>query len=504
VSALDKKGTPISALKATDFELTDDGHPVKDLNLQEHSSAQATPGPASPPTTPSVAVTFSNKPTELGAFNIVAVDLINTPKEERGHLQDQLNAFARQMPPGTRIALVTMASDIKILSSFPDGAPGFQLALKKGLGPLIAAPPANIIERGEVVESVDINHQDSLQHKASVDVERQSDRAQTTLDDFASIAKWLKPYPGKKNVFWISSGFPIMGKPFGTANYGSLASTYSGQKIPMQDKTDKELESARIAIYPIDVRGAAVASIDGETTADSTSECAKCLVTDTAKDSDLRTAQQSEMLEIAHATGGAVTIDNNLTGTLLKQVAQSATYYTLSYTPQADTWDGKYHRIKLAIHQPGTRLLYRQGYYARDTQSDPAPTMEVFRAALDPKTPPASAVLFQITILRNAATADIQYDIDPATIQFNPLPESKLQAELNLAILEFDAQGNTLDRSLVKLTETTDPGQQIKPSSINAKQTITLKPGTTTLVIGVRDRTTGKFGTIRATLPAHE
>ncbi|HTF71036.1 MAG TPA: VWA domain-containing protein [Edaphobacter sp.] len=253
VTVLDNKGMPIKGLKANDFQLLDDSHPQKVTNLEEHTSAQG--GPSSPIHSPAPGSSFaiSNKPPDGNIWNVLAVDLINTPKDERGRLQEQLQAFAKKLPAGTPVALVSMAGDIKVLSSFTDGQAGLARALKKGLGPLQVGVPANIVERGEIWEAINPDTA-TLQNKANIDVQRQIERARVTLDDFASIAKWLKVYPGRKNVYWLSSGFPLEGKPFGVLGYNQLnptgPGTLGGQRLPMQDKTDKELEAARVAIYP--------------------------------------------------------------------------------------------------------------------------------------------------------------------------------------------------------------------------------------------------------------
>jgi VWFA-related protein len=443
----------------------------------------------------------SNKPPDGTLWNVVAVDLINTPKEDRGHLQDQLEAFAKLIPPGTPVALVSMADGIKVLSSFTAGQPDLLQALKKGLGPLNIGGPANIVERGEIAENVDFEHQDSLQHKADIDVERQAQRGQMTLEDFGFIARWLAAYPGKKNVFWLSSGFPIEAKPLGSASYNSLAASTKGQQLPMQDKTDQQLEAARVAIYPLDVRGVAVADIEGETTADTTGACRTCA----SKDSDLKTGQQSEMLEIAHATGGVARFNNDLTQSLLQGLRQSESYYTLSYTPPDEAWDGSYHRLKLTLDRPGIQVVYRQGYYARDVKAAPPPTAAQFRDALDPGAPSAASVLFRVNVVSTRDSADLQYAIDPSTVQFTQGTDGKLQADLDCAILEFDAKGKALEKSLIRLSESKGPNQQTQSpaAAITAKQSIALKAGATTLVIGIRDRATGEFGTLDVSIPAH-
>jgi len=501
VTVLDNKGVPVAGLKADDFQLLDAGRPQKVAHVEEHIGAQGRTSPQPSTAAPAGDMAVSNKPPDGTLWNVVAVDLINTPKEDRGHLQDQLEAFAKLIPPGTPVALVSMADGIKVLSSFTAGQPDLLQALKKGLGPLNIGGPANIVERGEIAENVDFEHQDSLQHKADIDVERQAQRGQMTLEDFGFIARWLAAYPGKKNVFWLSSGFPIEAKPLGSASYNSLAASTKGQQLPMQDKTDQQLEAARVAIYPLDVRGVAVADIEGETTADTTGACRTCA----SKDSDLKTGQQSEMLEIAHATGGVARFNNDLTQSLLQGLRQSESYYTLSYTPPDEAWDGSYHRLKLTLDRPGIQVVYRQGYYARDVKAAPPPTAAQFRDALDPGVPSAASVLFRVNVVSTRDSADLQYAIDPSTVQFTQGTDGKLQADLDCAILEFDAKGKALEKSLIRLSESKGPNQQTQSpaAAITAKQSIALKAGATTLVIGIRDRATGEFGTLDVSIPAH-
>ena len=329
VTVLDNKGTPITGLSKNDFQLLDDGHPQKDIDLKEHAGAQGVQSSAVQLPVPGSSFPLSNKPPDGSIWNVVAVDLINTPKEDRARLQEQLQAFAKQLPAGTPVAVVSMADGIKVLSSFTDGQAGLTRALQRSLGPADVGGPANIVERNEIQESIDIVYSDSLQHKANVDVERQAQRAQMTLDDFASIARWLNAYPGKKNVFWLSSGFPIEGQAFGEKGYGELhpfgPGTQGGQKLPTQDETDRQLETARVAIYPLDVRGVAFPDVARETTADTGGNSLGIAgegPPNAAIDDNLKAGQRSEMLEIAHATGGVARFNNDLSTSLLQAFAR--------------------------------------------------------------------------------------------------------------------------------------------------------------------------------------
>ena len=400
-----------------------------------------------------------------------------------------------------------MRGNIQVLSSFADGPSGLSRALKKGLGPLEVGAPSNIVEREEVAEDV---HSDpaTLQNKGNIDTQRQAERAQTTLNSFSTIAQWLKPYPGRKNIFWLSAGFPLEGQPFGLLGYDSLHPAGPGDQVgersPMQQKTDKELQSARIAIYPIDSAGVAISDIAGETSADTKGNfrSANPLVNAT-KDNARKAAQHSEMLELAAATGGVARFDNDIAAELQGAIHQAESYYTLSYTPHDTKWDGTYHRIHLESDKPGIQLIYRQGYYARDAVSEPPPSDAQFLGALQPGQPSASSLVFTATLSPSATEVDISYAIDASSLQFARNSDGKLQADLDCAILEFNAQGKVLEKALTRLAAATTPDQlaQFTSKPLEARQTIALKPGAAILVLGVQDRTTGRFGTLQLSLP---
>jgi hypothetical protein len=38
-------------------------------------------------------------------------------------------------------------------------------------------------------------------------------RVKDTLTAFSTIAQWLARYPCKKNVYWLSAGFPLEAEP---------------------------------------------------------------------------------------------------------------------------------------------------------------------------------------------------------------------------------------------------------------------------------------------------
>jgi hypothetical protein len=176
----------------------------------------------------------------------------------------------------------------------------------------------------------------------------------------------------------------------------------------------------------------------------------------------------------------------------------------VSYTPSDKDWKGAYHRIQLAVDRPETKLVYREGYYAQSGEAAPTPTPEQFKEALRAGTPSELAVQFTSKITKTGELATAEYTVEPSTVDFQQGSSAQFLVDIDFAILEYDAKGKILDKSLVRLNGkmTSEQRAHVSARTLSTKQTISLKPGATTLVLGVRDRVSGRFGTIEVPLSA--
>jgi VWFA-related protein len=506
---VDKRGVPVAGLKAKDFQLKEDGVTQKLFSVEEHrgdSAAQrSVPSAAADGT-----ISASNKPANAPtAWNVLLVDQFNTEPADQAVMLKQLKQFVKQLPADEPVALATMSSQMKVLIPFADGAGAIARFLdENGLPPSGTLEPPNIQFRGEW-DAPATGDPDSgalqaqtLDLTARTQVERQGQHAQKTLDYFSALAKWLINVPGRKNVYWLSSGFPLQGQFFGIQGFG-LHNT-GGQAIPAQATTDKELESARVAIYPIDARGVAPPDVAAMTSADTTGVGGgSAALAAIVNDNQLKAAQISGMLEIAKATGGVASFNNDVAKTLKNEFDRSGSYYTIAYSPTNTNWDGGYRGIQLSLDAPENQLIYREGYYAKKPPAPRTPMKEEFRQALGHGAPAASDVLFSATVSKSTEGANVEYTIDPRTIQYQADASGKLVASADCAIVEYDGKGKPIATSLVRLTSTVSPDRRaaLNVDGIRAKQTIPLKPGAASVVLGVRDQSTGRFGNLEVALP---
>lgn len=193
---------------------------------------------------------------------------------------------------------------------------------------------------------------------------------------------------------------------------------------------------------------------------------------------------------------------NNITQALRDDFNQANTYYTVAYTPPDKEWQGAYHRIQVSVDKPEAQLLYREGYYAQSVVVGAKRTPEQFRDALRMGAPSEQAVQFTSQITKSGELATVEYGVEPKTVNFQEDASGQFLIDIEFAILEYDAKGKVLDKSLIRLSGKMTPEQRSHLSSktLSAKQAITLRVGARNLVLGVRDRVSGRFGRVEVPL----
>lgn len=139
----------------------------------------------------------------------------------------------------------------------------------------------------------------------------------------------LEGLPGRKNVLWFSG----VSRLYLRADASVLP---IGENLqPIYD----ELNTNRIALYPIDARGLTIGASMGNT------------------------MQHMQMREMAAATGGLAFFNTNDLGKVAGRVlATDRDFYTLTYAPHEVKLDNRWHKVRVHVDGPYT-LSYRQGYF---------------------------------------------------------------------------------------------------------------------------------------------
>jgi VWFA-related protein len=515
VLVTDGHGKSIPNLKQEDFKVTENGTSQTIKIVEEHTAATPQVHASTlPPQTSLPVDTYTNRPIlQSNIWNVIVVDQINTPQQDQISARNALQTFAHQLPTGPPVALVVMTrAAVKVLVPFTTSGAEISKFLEGGglfsaRSPLLDAYNADeefnfeaAFETAGAVPSEGIkdSHRETEMDQLQMRVER-------TLHSLDYLAVWLSRLPGKKNLFWLSAGFPLSAEPQTMRNGPDAAVTtkWLATFDQLQHDTDARLETARVAVFPLDVRGNQ-GNLEGIDTADVSGQLyahsgnAKRYADDVDQALQRVNSEHAEMEEIAERTGGAAHYNrNDLAVQLSEQFTQAQAYYTLSYSPTDKNWNGKFRRINLKLKDGNYKLFYRRGYYADSPHANPA---DAFTIAMRNGAPVSTSVLFKVRLDRTVPNkVGLRYTVDPHTITLVNGPDDRRVAKVNCAAVEYDEAGAVLGTTTVQVSASVRPDQMalVESSGIPARLDVPVIPRAKWLAVGIQDANTGNFGTLQ-------
>jgi VWFA-related protein len=487
VVATDSKGNPVSDLKAEDFTVLEDGKPQKlsAFTFKRHSQAtQVAGGPAGGG--------FSNAPQykDVSSLNVILLDSINGNFDSHAYGRDELLKFLDKGTLTQPTALYVLEQKLILMHDFT----------------------TNIAELKALVEGYKPKGSSRVQGvyaAASPFSERAADDSTTpntmniSINALNTLARALAGYPGRKNLIWVSAGFPltlfpeiINDTPSGVITNGNVSAPpglsnvqfASGQGTGKDfeeaiEKTANALMNAQVAVYPIDESGV-------------------------NRNNHLNTI--NTMRALADRTGGKAFYNtNDIQAGVRASLDDGSTYYTLEYYPENKTWDSKFRSIQIKATS-GVSLRYRQGYYAlepgakdKEKDADKALT-RTFSDALSLDSPSATAVVFHAGVTPpsdKVQKVTVSFTIDPHTISFEHKDDGLEHALVSCAVAAYSDKGAPVKQAstTMKAAMKADEFQtMMKGQQFPCTQTLDLKSGSYNLALGVLDRNSKLIGTTTA------
>ena len=202
--------------------------------------------------------------------------------------------------------------------------------------------------------------------------------------------------------------------------------------------------------------------------------------------------------EMASKTGGQYTGTIYAAPNHIEKIETlTAAYYVLGY-PVPESWDGKYHEIKVKVKRPGCRVIFQPGYFNQkpfSSFSELEKKIHLVDVALSPK--PLSG-----EPLRFAMEAQVKSPAPPNNIQIIArLRLEELGEVVGLRVeavsLLFDQLDQIVDSRRIEL-DLTRPEYRQKPLSIQSE--LSAKPGTYKCRLVIRNMETGKSAVAAASV----
>lgn len=418
VLATDKDGRPVKGLTKESFRVTEDGKPQTIAYFEEHRGL--TPQKQRSIAMPQLPEDVFSNYSPIGtppAVNILLLDALNTPMADQIYLRQAAEHYLKTLKPGSRLAIFTLGLKLRFVEGFSDdpvllaAAMGYRkndkpettvlmqsqeesLAQDTVVGlmnQMVGAGPGAITSAGPAAMI-----QSFQQFMGETKYAQTADREYRTTQALQQLAIYLSAFPGRKNLIWMTGAFPL--------DLFGLTDMRFDDTIP---KTVNLLSAARVALYPVDVRGASApnlytggnrvdetvrtpqqmigpavgfpdATADPSTINvghDSTTVASGVLTHQLQSESSANNASNAAMEMVAQQTGGRAFYNgNDLAGILDRVVSSSSDFYTISYTPTNGDMNGAFRKISVSI-EGKYKLSYRRGYYARE-EGEPGAAQE--------------------------------------------------------------------------------------------------------------------------------
>ncbi len=458
VIALDRQGHPVSSLTRNDFRVYDNGKQQNIIVFRVESSQTRA---ASLPKLPSNV--FSNRSERAGyappSVTVILLDALNTPFAAQVYARQQMIKFLQDLRPNDSVALYALGKKLLVLHDFtnetatlleavrrykaaevsefhasePDSAARF-LQDETRAHPSSGVPGVmSYREAGLLAQFMNEVH--SLEQDFYT-----GERVRITTDALIAIANHLSGLPGRKNLIWVSGGFPMwnsLNRKLGIDGFKNAQDFRSDIS-----RAARALNNVNLAIYPVDARGLGQASFSWRTP-----QTLGQLIN--SRENEDRSAGVME--DLARRTGGhAFYNTNDILGSIRRVVDDSNITYVLAYEPKGVKWNGQFRKISVKMAQRGVKLQYRNGYSAlpEEKAADETGEAAIAKAIVSPLDAAGIGLTVQMSADRNVKNTGrapylMRCDVDAHDVSFKN-QNGRWKVTLTLVTGELDPEGKTL------------------------------------------------------------
>jgi VWFA-related protein len=481
----DKRGAPVSGLTAADFQLFDKGkeQPISIFAVQSNSTAADTAAPGA-------GLFFSNRVDRVsgGGVTVLLFDRVNTRDIDQARARDHVLRFLRDVNPDDRIAFYVLESNVvRVLHDFTRDTASLIRAVRRAQGVTsgaLAASEEKVLEVPAVgIASIDA---ETAKWIAETETKIQGfytiNRSEAATAALEAIANHLSGIRGRKNLIWISSGFPL-----------EINDGWSRQTMTREiTKATRLLNDADIAVYPVDARG-----LQGAFASEAGARRAQFATLGTTM------PNIETMNTVAERTGGRAFFNTNDLGTAIARASNDARQtYVLGYYPSHGEWDGRFRDIKVKVRRSGVEVRHRSGYLALPARPTKDPAVRR-NSMFDALSSPLDATGIGISATAGGAPdANNQFSlnvvIDARSISLERRGET-WEGLVDLAIVQALPDGKLVNSADMTLTLrlTAEARDRALAAGLPVTRSFSLRPDAYQVRVAAFDVTTGAVGSVR-------
>jgi VWFA-related protein len=459
----DRDGNPVTGLTKDDFSVFDQGQPQQLASFSEQTN-RLTVATAPP--------NFFTNRFEQGArsqplLTVLVLDAYNTRYFELRRcpplcgaveaISYEAEKFFGKMRPQDRVALYELADKLYLLQDFTSDP----AALRRGL------------DRGK--EYITGLHYAPSQTDSI-------EMSNFTMGAMHAISDRLAGVPGRKNLIWLSTGFP----------YRRII---TDEKM---DTTAKSLANGDLPLFAMDANGLLVSPSGGS--GPSVGPIAD--ITMARWKGSGPPGGFNPIRNLSEASGGRAYYNtNDLAGSIRQVIDDSASTYLLGYYPDHNKWNGEFREIKVKVDRPGVEIRSRRGYFAVADTASPAEKNEEKMAD---------------AIRSPLESTDLTFDVQADAVEVSGARQLKVKITLDARQLRFQQQSDrwtgTIDKvwaefnsegrqvgtitKAISLNSSQDEYKQLLQNGYTSTETLALANDAAEVHLILRDTGTGAIGSV--------
>ena len=501
----DRKGASVANLTRDEFQVYDSGvkQDVAMLRVERVTAASAAPAEErTPPVPPLPPGTFSNlvdgQAGGTDAVTVILMDDLNTPLLDQAFAHRHLIKFLGTLKPTDRIALYALGHDLRILHDFTDDREALLRVLRRHR---IYAGPEVALGKVAAYNTENANLDAFLTGTDRFVADAQAaDRARITLDAMTAIAAHVAGVPGRKNLVWVSGGFPFaVGEDQWPDDIRRDTRTFAG---PME-RAARAVADARLAIYPVDAHSLFTAS--DLTAVEPIGVNSVRPLPPTGPSETVRQAQLMHvaMDVLAKRTGGRAFFSTaDLTGAIRSAIDDANVTYVLGYYPTHQAWNGTFRTLTVKVTRPGLNVRHRVGYvaFADEPATGEARTAALAQAARSPVD--ATLIGLTLQLARDEPAAGMlraTIVIDARHLSVQPRG-TRVEAQVDMRfVMQGTAEGPPMSATrTVSFDLARDAYEEAMKTGLRVTQDVDVAQCGYRLKVVVRDAVSGRIGSVTA------
>jgi VWFA-related protein len=493
----DRDGRPVADLTAADFKVFEDGKEQKveffQVNVARSNAARSSVASAGGALGANLYTNRPNGAVPLTA-TVVLFDRLNTRFEDQVQARAEIVKFLGQVRPDERVALYVLESNtVRVIHDFTRDSASLVNAISRYRAQTsieqqaadAPPPPSAPIGVGDIDAETESWLKETTELVANQYLRR---RGQNSLAAVETIANHLAGIPGRKNLVWVSSAFPLVINELLGTRGPSIPETLSEPLTRAVNATS----TANVAIYPVDTAGL-VAPYSGVAPTATTVGIGRGTVHPAPNTATMAaTSVNTDVLhEIAARTGGRAYTNTNAIGAAIgKAMDDGRVTYSLGYYPANQKWDSKFRRLKVDVRRSGVDVRHRSGYLALPSEvaKGDSTLADFVRSSLD-----ATA----IGLIVNAEGSNVGIKVDAGGITLRPAG-NLFDVAIDILIAHSMPNGElvkSFDKTL-NLQLSREQRDQILQEGFTMSRTVDIRPSATALHVVVRDAPSGRAGSV--------